>query len=142
MFPSISANSPRLCVATAQAVSHSSVRSGGVIFAATATDFSAHARALLTRPDRDIGGCPRVGGGSCCARDMERLFTQQKSVSPHTNVGCRTYSIQRCGSCSKATWLRLGGIKGQLGSVDSSLRNGGQALQSTLVLASSHGYSY
>ena len=75
MLPSISANSPKLCVATAHPTSHSSVLSGGVIFAATAMDFSAHALALLTSPDLDIGGWPGVGGGFCCAREIERLFT-------------------------------------------------------------------
>jgi hypothetical protein len=75
MLPSISANSPRLCVATAQAISHSSVRSGGAHFAAKATAFSAQARALLTSAGRETGGCPGVGGGACWAREIERLFT-------------------------------------------------------------------
>lgn len=75
IFPSISANSPRLCVATAQPMSHSSVLSGGVIFADTAIAFSAHARALLISAGRDIVGWPCTTGGSCWATDIERLFT-------------------------------------------------------------------
>ena len=87
MLPSISANSPRLCVATAHPTSHSSVLSGGAIFAVIAIDFSAHALALLTRLDLDIGGCPSVGGGFCCAREMERLFTVRESIPATENLG-------------------------------------------------------
>ena len=75
MFPSISANSPRLWVATAQPMSHSSVLSGGLICAATARAFSAHALALPTSAGRDTGGCPGVDGGFCCANEIDRLFT-------------------------------------------------------------------
>ena len=60
-------------MATAQPTSHSSVRSGGVILAATAIDFSAQRRALLISAGRDAAGV--LEGGNCWARDMERLFT-------------------------------------------------------------------
>jgi len=73
--PSISANSPKLCVATAHPTSHSSVLSGGVILDVTVTAFSAQARALETKAEREGGGTPGVDGGSCWAREMERLFT-------------------------------------------------------------------
>ena len=73
--PSISANSPRLCVATAQPTSHSSLRSGGWILAAMAIALIAHARALAMSAEREARGWPATCGGSCCAREMERLFT-------------------------------------------------------------------
>jgi len=79
MSPSISANSPILCVATAQPMSHSVSRSGGLILAAIANDFSAQERALLTRAGREMGGVPGVGGGICWAREIERLFTARGS---------------------------------------------------------------
>lgn len=53
--PSISANSPRLWVATAHARSHSSVLSGGAIFVAISMALTAQARAFDTRVGRDTG---------------------------------------------------------------------------------------
>lgn len=64
-FPSISANSPKLCVATAHPISHSSLRSGGCILAATARAFCAHIFAFETSAARVGGFWPGVGGGSC-----------------------------------------------------------------------------
>lgn len=52
ILPSISKNSPRLCVATAQPTSHSSVRSGGVISAARVRALVAHFRAWSTSAAR------------------------------------------------------------------------------------------
>ena len=75
MLPFISKNSPKLWVATAQPISHSSVRPGGVIVAANAIAFSDHNLALSTNVVLDAGGGPDVGGGSCCASEMARLFT-------------------------------------------------------------------
>ena len=42
---------------------------------ATAMAFSAQSRALDINAGREAGGWPGVGGGSCWAREMERLFT-------------------------------------------------------------------
>jgi hypothetical protein len=44
-LPSISKNSPKLCVATAHPMSHSSFRSGALICAAWANALVAHCRA-------------------------------------------------------------------------------------------------
>ena len=73
IFPSISANSPKLCVATAQPTSHSSFRSGGVILDAKAIAFSDQRRAFCINTGREAAGA--LEGGSCWAREMERLFT-------------------------------------------------------------------
>lgn len=133
ILPSISANSPRLCVATAQPISHSSVLSGGAIFADTAIAFSAHALALPTRADFDIGDWPGVDGGFCWAREMERLFTAQGLAFLTKQIESVAYLIQRYGSLWEVTELKLGEIKGQRGSADSSPHNGGQVLDGRLV---------
>ena len=71
--PSISANSPRLCVATAHPMSHSSVRSSGLTAVPTSIAFSAQERAFEIRTARDVGG-PTEELGRVWARDVERLF--------------------------------------------------------------------
>ena len=75
IFSSSSANSPRLCVATAQPTSHSSVRLGGAIDAARVRAFDAHWRAWSVRipgdgegvlgKEEDVGGEDGDGGGFC-----------------------------------------------------------------------------
>ena len=43
--------------------------------AAMDRDFCAQVRALEMRAGRELGGWLGDGGGTCCAREMERLFT-------------------------------------------------------------------
>lgn len=122
-------------MATAHPTSHSSVLSGGAIFAAIAIDFSAHALALLTRPDLEIGGCPGVDGGLCCAKEMERLFTARVSISFAANWALETYLKLLCDNWWEVTKLMLEGIEGQQDSAGSSPRNGGPALHGMLAQA-------
>jgi len=91
VLPCISKNSPRLCVATAQPTSHSSVRSGALIWPAWARALVAHVRAWSMRRVRgaelftgkSVGADERVGaedeGGVCCARQVDILFTKRVS---------------------------------------------------------------
>lgn len=101
--PAISANSPKLCVATAQPISHSSVRSGGLIDCERCIAFVAHKVAcalysagesivsgvcaeagalegfvfridLASVLERSGGGFVKDGGGRCWAIDVARLF--------------------------------------------------------------------
>jgi hypothetical protein len=87
-LPSISKNSPRLCVATAQPMSHSSVRSGASIVADVARAFVAHWRAWSIRMARggvfvtgksvgeeDIVRVEVEEVGDCWARQVDMLFT-------------------------------------------------------------------
>ena len=85
ILPSISKNSPRLCVAVAHPISHSSFLSGGFMMAANASALLAHCRALSTSTSREGGGPFEIidtdgGGGVCWARHEEILFTD-KGVS-------------------------------------------------------------
>jgi hypothetical protein len=87
-FPSISKNSPRLWVATAQPTSHSSLRSGGLMAEACARALVAHWRACSIKRARggvlvtgkSEGSVERVIAseaeeGDCWARQVEMLFT-------------------------------------------------------------------
>jgi hypothetical protein len=93
ILPSISKNSPRLCVATAQPISHSSLRSGAVMAEACASAFVAHWRACSMRTARgaafvtgksvgeaDIVIALSEEAGDCCARQAEMLFTVVVSI--------------------------------------------------------------
>lgn len=88
VLPSISKNSPRLWVATAQPMSHSSVRSGDFIWLACCRARSAHWRACSMRRARgavfETGKSEGRGdmviasveeGGVCWTRQVEMLFT-------------------------------------------------------------------
>jgi hypothetical protein len=88
ILPSISKNSPRLCVATAQPISHSSSRSGALMAEACARAFAAHCRACSMRMVRgalfvtgksvgsvDIVMASVAEDGDCWARQEEMLFT-------------------------------------------------------------------
>lgn len=103
------------------------------MFTDTAIAFSAHALALLTRADFDIGGWPEVDGGFCWAREMERLFTAQGLAFLTKQNESAAYSIQRYGSLWEVRGLKPGETKGQRGSADSSPHNGGQVLDAKLV---------
>ena len=73
--PPMRAIIPQLFIATAQPSSHSTVRSGGCMDAATVIALWAHSVALARRAAGDVGGADAVGGGFWRARHMERLFT-------------------------------------------------------------------
>ena len=61
----------------------------------------AHWRALLTRAARDVGAWPGTEGGTCWAREMERLFTILVSTRIHSSE-VLTYSEQPCDNLTKA----------------------------------------
>ena len=99
-LPSISKNSPKLCVATAQPTSHSSFRSGALMWAACASARSAHCRAWSMRRARgaefETGKSEGSGamvmasvveGGVCWTRQVDMLFTVVEFVSMEERGG-------------------------------------------------------
>jgi hypothetical protein len=93
------------------------------MFDATTKAFFAHSLALPTSAARDTGGFPGLGGGSCCARDMERLFTAYVSEQKIIGIAARAHSGLSCDSLRVAKGLSPVKIVALPGSADSSPHN-------------------